>query len=91
MSYFRRLAIATRGFRGGSERTAYVSQSVALEENEDFTLGQIVEESVNLATVDTSSLSVTVDQSSGINVAITDDSQTITIDTSTQSISVSTC
>jgi hypothetical protein len=91
MSYFSRLAIATRGFRGGAGQSLYISQSVALKENEDFTLGQIVEESVNLATIDTSSLSVTVDQSSGINVAITDDSQTITIDTSTQSISVSTC
>ena len=91
MSYFRRLAIATRGFRGGASQSLYISQSVALEENEDYTLGQIVEESVNLATIDTSSLSVAVDQSSGINVAITDDSQTITIDTSTQSISVSTC
>jgi len=91
MSYYSRLAIATRGFRGGAGQSLYISQSVALEENEDFTLGQIVEESVNLATIDTSSLSVTVDQSSGINVAITDDSQTITIDTSTQSISVSTC
>ena len=91
MSYFSRLAIATRGFRGGAGQSLYISQSVALKENEDYTLGQIVEESVNLATIDTSSLSVTVDQSSGINVAITDDSQTITIDTSTQSISVSTC
>jgi hypothetical protein len=91
MSYFSRLAIATRGFRGGAGQSLYISQSVALKENEDFTLGQIVEESVNLATIDTSSLSVAVDQSSGINVAITDDSQTITIDTSTQSISVSTC
>ena len=91
MSYFSRLAIATRGFRGGAGQSLYISQAVALEENEDFTLGQIVEESVNLATVNTSSLSVAVDQSSGINVAITDDSQTITIDTSTQSISVSTC
>ena len=91
MSYFSRLAIATRGFRGGAGQSLYISQSVALKENEDYTLGQIVEESVNLATVDTSSLSVSVDQSSGINVAITDDSQSITIDTSTQSISVSTC
>lgn len=91
MSYYSRLAIATRGFRGGAGQSLYISQSVALTENEDYTLGQIVEESVNLASIDTSSLSVSVDQSSGINVAITDDSQTITIDTSTQSISVSTC
>ena len=91
MSYFSRLAIATRGFRGGAGQSLYISQAVSLTENEDYTLGQILEESVNLATIDTSSLSVSVDQSSGINVAITDDSQTITIDTSTQSISVSTC
>jgi hypothetical protein len=91
MSYYSRLGIATRGFRGGAGQSLYISQSVALKENEDYTLGQVLEESVNLATVDTSSLSVVVDQTSGINVAITDDSQTITIDTSTQSISVSTC
>ena len=91
MSLRSRLAIATRGFRGGSAETRYISQSISLEENEDFTLGQIVEESVNLATVNTSALSVSIDQSTGISVAITDDSQTITIDTSTQSISVDTC
>ena len=90
MSYYSRLAIATRGFRGGAGQSLYISQEVALKENEDYTLGQIVEESVNLASVGTSALSVSVDQSSGISVAITDDSQTITVDTSTQSISVST-
>ena len=91
MSYYGRLAVATRGFRGGQGQSLYVSQTVALQENEDYTLGQIVEENVNLATVNTSSLSIKVDQSSGINVAITNDSQTISIDTSVQSISVSTC
>ena len=91
MSYYSRLAIATRGFRGGAGQTLYISQSVALEENPDATIGQIVEESVDLATVNTSALSVSIDQSTGISVAITDDSQTITIDTSTQSISVDTC
>lgn len=91
MSYYGRLAIATRGFRGGAGQTLYVTQSIDVEENPDETIAQLIEESVNLASIGTSTLSVAIDQSSGIDVAITDDSQTITIDTSTQSISVSTC
>ena len=91
MTYYGRLAVATRGFRGGQGQSLYISQTVALQENPAEVTGQLVEQSINLATVDTSSLSITVNTSSGITVAITDDSQAISIDTSTQSISVSTC
>lgn len=89
MSYFRRLAIATRGFRGGSERTAYVSQELEIKD-EDLVKGLIIEETADIATIQSSSvsvdvvssaLSVSVDQSTGISIDIESSSQTVSVST----------
>jgi len=89
MSYFRRLAVATRGFRGGSERTAYVSQELEIKD-EDLVKGLIIEETADIATIQSfsvsvdvvnSALSVLVDQSTGISIDIESSSQTVSVST----------
>ena len=90
MSYYSRLAIATRGFRGGAGQTLFISQELTLEDADPIK-ASVISANVDVATITASPLSVSIDQSSPISVAITDDGQAVTIDTSRDSISVDTC
>ena len=91
MSAYSRLAIATRGFRGGAGQTRYINQSFTLEADPDAMSASFIEESVDIASIATSTLSISIDQSSGINVSISTDPLAVDIDTSSTSISVETC
>ena len=90
MSYYSRLAIATRGFRGGAGQTLFISQELTLEDADPIK-ASVISANVDVATIMASPLSVSIDQSSPISVAITDDGQAVTINTSRDSISVDTC
>ena len=90
MSYYSRLAIATRGFRGGAGQTLFISQELTLEDADPIK-ASVISANVDVATITASPLSVSIDQSSPISVAITDDGQAVTINTSRDSISVDTC
>ena len=90
MSYFSRLAIATRGFRGGAGQSLYISQELEIKD-EDLVKGLIIEETADLATIQSSTTSVDV-VSSALSVSV-DQSTAISIDieSSSQTVSVSTC
>jgi hypothetical protein len=91
MSYYSRLAIATRGFRGGAGQSLYISQTINVEENPDASVALLIEETVDVATVASSTLSVDV-VDSVLSVTVDQDSPiTVDIGASTQSVSVSTC
>ena len=89
MSYFKRLAIATRGFRGGAGQSLYISQELEIKD-EDLVKGLIIEETADIATIQSSpvsvdvvssALSVSVDQSTGISIDIQSSSQTVSVST----------
>ena len=89
MSYFKRLAIATRGFRGGAGQSLYISQELEIKD-EDLVKGLIIEETADIATIQSSpvsvdvvssALSVSVDQSTGISIDIESSSQTVSVST----------
>lgn len=88
MSYYSRLAIATRGFRGGAGQSLYISQSFEIEDT-DLVRAQVIEQNVDVASVLLPTLSIAVDTSSAVSVSI-DTTQDISIDIETSTVSVST-
>ena len=47
MSYYSRLAVATRGFRGGAGQSLYISQSFDIEDTDLFK-AQVIEETLDI-------------------------------------------
>lgn len=86
MSWYSRLAIATRGFRGGAGQTLYVSQSFTLEEDPDASLASIITTTVDTATIVSAPLEITISDPTAISVSVID--SPITVDIATDSIAV---
>ena len=87
MSYFSRLATATKGFRGGTGQTLFISQEMSVEDT-DTVNALVVEQTVDIASITSNPLLVSVD-TTGINVSV-DTTETISVDIIPPSISVST-
>lgn len=79
MSYYSRLAIATRGFRGGAGQTLYISQEFSVEDS-DRVLASVISETVDTATIISSPLSVSIADATPLTVSIVDSPLTVSID-----------
>jgi len=80
MSYYSRLAVATRGYRGGAGQSLYISQSFTIEDT-DLIQAQVIEETLDIGvSQDIINFDVSVLSSPTITASL--DYETIIIDIS---------